>query len=531
MLTGEPPLGDDALQAGSLEELRRIREDDPPRPSARLGCRARRATPMPTNSIDRFERLLGSGKGATNPPPPCARTSNASSTASTRRPPALRRPIAPPSSCAGTAPPPPPPPSPPPSPPPPPSATSARREARPARNPRDLQPRRRRSRLRRSRRRAHRSRHRPPRPRAALRPGQRRRRLPPPHGDTDGPAAIPAAPPAVHGETIFHVQFIGDGSRLLTGSTRDGTARLWRWESGSAAPEREFRLPDLVALTASAGGSVIAGGSLAGRVQAWAVAGGQPLWATPARGADGGRMVRGCALSPDGSRLFTAGHDGTLRAWQVGGAEIWRQSRASRCHNVALSADGAMVAGCFDDGTLLICAAGGGAPLGEATLPGPLLAAEFLADGRILAAAGLSAAQVFFPDGRPDGAAMPHGARIYGASASPGGDRIVLEGDDGRAGLWAGGRLLGTEAFPGAIYAGAVSPGGELAAPAPANPMPALGPSRAAVTGKARGPGFVRGSVHGLAWYPGDAILRWRPGRSAPRSSRRNPVAPPRRTR
>lgn len=318
----------------------------------------------------------------------------------------------------------------------------------------------------------------------------------------DGPVAIPAAPAVQHEETIYLVKFTGDGSRLLTGSTRDGVVRLWRWEEGGA-PEREFRLPGLVALSASADGALIAGSTLDGRAQVWRVADGRALWTQPPEAADRSRMVRGCALSPDGARLFTAAHDGTLRAWRPGGEEIWRQTRPGLCQNVAVSADGALVAGCFEDGTLLIRAAADGAPVGEATLRKPLLKAEFLADGRLLAAAGLSSAQVFFPDGRPDGAAMSHGGRIYGASALPDGSRIVLEGDDGRAGLWSGdGQLLDLQTYPGPLYAGAIAPNGGLAALGTREPDARLAVIHLHDGHSAGSPASFERAVHGLAWHP-----------------------------
>ncbi len=319
----------------------------------------------------------------------------------------------------------------------------------------------------------------------------------------EAPVALPAAPPMSHAETVFHVSFLGDGTRVLTGSTRDGTAHVWDWAPGSVTRRHTLTLPGLVVLSASADGGTVAGGSLHGRVQVWRAADGQPVWEAPRLGALGGRMVRGCLLSPDGKSLFTAAHDGGLRAFRVQeGTLRWQRVRAVRCQNVALSPDGTLVAGCFDDGTLLLCAADDGTVRAEAKVPARLTSAEFLADGRILAAAGQSAAFIFRPDGQLDGPPLDHGGRIYSARAATEAAEFLLEGDDGVLDLWRDGGLVARHGFPGPVYAGDFAPHGGLLAAGTREPD-----ARLVVLDRADGslvgaPASFQRSVHAVSWHP-----------------------------
>ena len=319
----------------------------------------------------------------------------------------------------------------------------------------------------------------------------------------EGPCAIPAAPPMLHSETVFHVEFVGDGSRVLTASTRDGVAKLWSWQPGAVALLREFHLPGMVSLSVSADGSLLAAGNLSGQVQMWRTADGTALWPQALAAAAGPLMVRGCVLSPDGTRLFTAAHDGSVRAFQLpGGSELWRQQRKPRAQNAALSRDGLTVAGCFDDGVVLICDAADGTVRGEARLPAKALEAQFLDDGRLFTAAAQQSGAFFRSDGTADGSPLSHGGRIYGAHAAADGRFAMLEGDDGRLTLWQDGRRLAMHAFPGPVYSGGLSPDGRFLAAGTREPDARLAVLRRDDGTLTGAPVSFPRSVHRLAWHP-----------------------------
>jgi WD40 repeat protein len=99
--------------------------------------------------------------------------------------------------------------------------------------------------------------------------------------------------------------------------------------------------------------------------------------------------ISAIAFSQDGSKLVSAGLDGTLRMWKVASGE---QPWAARRHQgvvfgVALSPDGRLVASGGRDARLLICDAATGDVLHQLKSERSVLSVDFSPDGKTLASA------------------------------------------------------------------------------------------------------------------------------------------------
>jgi WD40 repeat protein len=153
------------------------------------------------------------------------------------------------------------------------------------------------------------------------------------------------------------------------------------------------------------------------------------------RGHDG--PVNGAAFSPDGTRLVTAGADGTARLWDTA---TWSEVLALRGHQgevwrAAFSPDGALLVTAGEDGTARLWEADGGRPAGELRgHAGRVGGAAFRADGRLLATAGHDQL-VRLWEPAPTGwrvAAELHGHKgeVYDVAFSPDGALLASAGAD-----------------------------------------------------------------------------------------------------
>jgi WD40 repeat protein len=164
--------------------------------------------------------------------------------------------------------------------------------------------------------------------------------------ETGGPLAALAG----HGSGLWGVAWSGDGSRLATAGS-DGTARVWAVQSQEAVlvlrghgagMEDDPELATIRAIAYSADGSRIATAGFDGTARIWEASTGRELQRLEGHGG----LVVGVAFSPDGSRLATTGTEGDIILWDTtsGAALLSWHSHDGASPDVAFSPDGAWLA-------------------------------------------------------------------------------------------------------------------------------------------------------------------------------------------
>ena len=169
-----------------------------------------------------------------------------------------------------------------------------------------------------------------------------------------------------HEKLVDSVAFSPDGSVLASGSD-DGTIRLWDVSTEQPIGE-PLRGHDrrVTSVAFSPDGSLLASGSWDVTIRLWDVSTGQPI-GEPLRGSED--TVLDIAFSPDGSVLASGSWDSTIRLWDVSTwqpiGEPLRGPVNQPVFAVAFSPDGSMLASGAEDSTIRLWDVSTGQPIGE----------------------------------------------------------------------------------------------------------------------------------------------------------------------
>ncbi len=256
------------------------------------------------------------------------------------------------------------------------------------------------------------------------------------------------------------------GGDLLASGARDGSLLLWNPATGAQVGRLGGHSAAVLDLAFAPGGRLLASGAADGSVRLWSA-----TERTLVSGLTGHRAaVTSLAFSPDGAVLFAAAADGSLRAWFVadGRSAAGLDAHARGATFAAVTAAGS-VATAGADGRLRTWRLGGArALLAPAELGGAL---AFAPGGAVVAAAAVDQRVHRFrvDTGQALAALVGHAGEVSGIAFSPDGALVATAGADGTARLWRAGDgqpLLALTGHRGPVEAVAFAPGGAVVATA-----------------------------------------------------------------
>jgi len=266
-----------------------------------------------------------------------------------------------------------------------------------------------------------------------------------------------------HGGRVEFAAYSPDGTRIVTAGT-DNTARIWDARTGAQLAVLSGHLNYVRTAVYSPDGSQILTAAMDKSLRVWDAHTGAALSTFSGRGA----MPISAVFSPDGTRLLIASLDSTARVWDARTGEelLVLRGHGDGLQFAAYSPDGTRIVTASRDKTARIWEAGSGAPLAVLSGHGGIVvAANFSPDGSQVVTASLDKTARTWDarTGAPLVVLSGHGDRVYFAGYSPEGTRIVTASDDKTVRIWdaAGGAPLAVLSGHGAfVRAAEFSPDG-----------------------------------------------------------------------
>jgi WD40 repeat protein len=247
---------------------------------------------------------------------------------------------------------------------------------------------------------------------------------------------VDGSAPAVrlrHPDKVYDVAFSPDGRRVLTRSG-DGLVRLWPADGEGNAVV--LGGPRALAAAFTADGERVVTRT-AGALRVWSAR--DPHEDGVLRGHEG--LVDTVAWSRDGSRLLTAGHDGTARLWPLrGGAPVVVRDPSGCLHAADLDPAERRIVVASQDGTVRIWTADGARLVRELHgHEGAVLGAAWSPDGARVASVGLDrTVRIWSVDGGAEPIVLRgHDGALTGVAWTPDGRTVISSSEyDATVRLW-----------------------------------------------------------------------------------------------
>jgi WD40 repeat protein/DNA-binding SARP family transcriptional activator len=260
-------------------------------------------------------------------------------------------------------------------------------------------------------------------------------------GGADGRALVwdvatsrPVASLDTGGREIVAARYSPDGDEIALGLGEDGAVLVTDGSLVGADVRLQVKGKRVEDLAFSGDGRRIAAALDDGTVRVLAADGSQP-----AQRLKGHKdAVLGVDMDAHGSRIVSAGEDGTIRLWNAGTDRTLHGGRG-KVTDVAFSPDGNRIVSVGEDGRVRLWNAQTGAHENDWNGEGRgLLAAAFSTDGQRIATAGRDGiTRIWSVAGGPPLAELRgQKGRLYDVGFGPSSDRVVSAGDDGTVRTW-----------------------------------------------------------------------------------------------